>query len=713
MLTINKGLFKSKPLGSFATKGFGVLAFFVIVFTTGLKAQLTVGGPGSPTSLVQNTLVGTGVTVNNVTFNGSGIAYGTFNGANSNIGLPSGVIITTGSRSIAPGPNNIASAGVDNGVPGDLTLTAISGFDTYDASVLEFDFIPQSGQISFNYVFASEEYPEFVGQIYNDVFAFFITGPNPGGGNYNNSNIALIPGTSTPVAINNVNQISYTNYYVDNSGGPTVQYDGFTKPLTAQANVVPCETYHIKICIADAGDGIYDSAVFLEALSFSSSTNDVIATVTYGNNNSLLYEGCGQANIKFTKSVATQVAETFDVTITGTATNGVDYSQFPTQVTFQPGDTVVIVPLVPIFDGVSEPNETVTITITQDICGTIVTKDVTLTITNVEPLLVDVTPALTTLICPNVPTQLTANVTGGISPYTYTWDNGLVGQTITVFPQQTTTYTVTVTDNCNSQTAQGQAVIDLPGYIPLDLITPPDTTICPGDSILLFVSSFGGRGDTEITFSWDNNLGDGSSKWVKPSALTIYTVTVTDSCGTTVTKEIVVDVLPTNAEFDYFYLENRKIKFLDQSSSDVLNWYWDFGDGNTSIEQNPLHTYADTGLYRVTLIVENKYGCTDTITKNVRAYPDYTLYVPNAFTPNGDDINENFSGLGQGFVNYEMYIFNRWGEPIFKSTDYANRWDGRDKSGQISPQGIYVYLIKVKTPPGDEFTLRGSVALIN
>jgi gliding motility-associated-like protein len=713
VLTINKGLFRSNPLGSFTAEGVLLFAFFVAFLSTGLKAQLTVGGPGSPTSLVQNTLVGTGVTVNNVTFNGSGIAYGTFNGANSNIGLPSGVIITTGSRSIAPGPNNIASAGVDNGVPGDLTLTAISGFDTYDASVLEFDFIPQSGQISFNYVFASEEYPEFVGQIYNDVFAFFITGPNPGGGNYNNSNIALIPGTSTPVAINNVNQISYTNYYVDNSGGPTVQYDGFTKPLTAQANVVPCETYHIKICIADAGDGIYDSAVFLEALSFSSSTNDVIATVTYGNNNSLLYEGCGQANIKFTKSVATQVAETFDVTITGTATNGVDYSQFPTQVTFQPGDTVVIVPLVPIFDGVSEPNETVTITITQDICGTIVTKEVTLTITNVEPLVVDVTPALTTLICPNVPTQLTANVTGGISPYTYTWDNGLVGQTITVFPQQTTTYTVTVTDNCNSQTAQAQAVIDLPGYIPLDLITPPDTTICPGDSILLFVSSFGGRGDTEITFSWDNNLGDGSSKWVKPSALTIYTVTVTDSCGTTVTKEIVVDILPTNAEFDYFYLENRKIKFLDQSSSDVLNWYWDFGDGNTSIEQNPLHTYADTGLYRVTLIVENKYGCTDTITKNVRAYPDYTLYVPNAFTPNGDDINENFSGLGQGFVNYEMYIFNRWGEPIFKSTDYANRWDGRDKSGQISPQGIYVYLIKVKTPPGDEYTLRGSVALIN
>ena len=171
--------------------------------------------------------------------------------------------------------------------------------------------------------------------------------------------------------------------------------------------------------------------------------------------------------------------------------------------------------------------------------------------------------------------------------------------------------------------------------------------------------------------------------------------------------------MPTNADFDYFYIENRVIKFWDQSSADAIDWRWDFGDGNVSTDQNPLHNYADTGLYRVTLIIENKYGCTDTITKIVRAYPDYALYVPNAFTPNGDDVNENFSGLGQGFTNYEMYIFNRWGEQIFKSTDYATRWNGRDKSGQISPQGIYVYLIKIKTPPGDEYTLRGSVALIN
>jgi gliding motility-associated-like protein len=711
VLTINKGLFKFKPLSSIAAKGVLLFAFFVTLLSTGLQAQL-VTTQGNAGNLVQNVLLGQGITVSNIQFTGTPAMLGsfTYGGGNPNLSLASGVMLSSGNIADGQGANTVASAGVDFGLPGDPSLDAIVGTTTLDAAVLEFDFVPQSSNVAFRYVFASEEYPEFVGSQYNDVFGFFITGPGfpPAG-----QNIAIIPGTSTPVAINNVNQISFSNYYRDNTGGASTQFDGFTAVFsTNTVTVTPCSTYHIKIAIADVGDGVYDSAVFLEASSFKSVSNNISATVTYGNNNGLLYEGCGQANIRFSKSLITNVDENMTVTISGTASNGTDYT-FPTTVTFPAGDTVVVVPLIPIFDGVTEPNETVTLTITQVICGQTISKTVNLTITNVDPLQVNVTPALTTLICPNVPTQLTANVTGGISPYTYTWDNGLVGQTITVYPQQTTTYTVTVTDNCNSQTAQAQAVIDLPGYIPLDLIIPPDTTICPGDSILLFVSSRGGRGDTEITFTWSDGLGTGTSKWVKPSVLTVYTVTVTDSCGTTVTKDIVVDVLPTNAQFDYFYLENRKIKFLDQSSSDVINWYWDFGDGNNSTEQNPLHNYADTGLYRVTLVVENQYGCTDTITKNVRAYPDYSLYVPNAFTPNGDDINENFSGLGQGFVNYEMYIFNRWGEPIFKSTDYANRWDGRDKSGQVSPQGIYVYLIKVKTPPGDEFTLRGSVALIN
>jgi gliding motility-associated-like protein len=713
VLTTNKGLYKLNTARSFTARGVWVLAFFLLLINTGAKAQLD-ATPGGAAALVQNTLLGPGITVSNIQFSGAPQMLGsfTYGGGTPDLGLASGVMLSSGNITDGEGANTTANAGVDFGQPGDASLDQILGAPTMDAAVLEFDFVPQSDNVAFRYVFASEEYPEFVGTQYNDVFGFFITGPGfpPAG-----QNIAIIPGTTTSVAINNVNQNFFSNYYRDNTGGASTQFDGFTAVFTTRtATVVPCSTYHIKIAIADVGDGFYDSAVFLEASSFKSVTNNISATVSFGTNSNLLYEGCGQANIKLSKSQITNIAEDMTVSISGTATNGVDYNQFPTTVTFPPGDTVVTIPLVPIFDGVTEPNETATLSITQNICGQIITKTVNLTITNVEPLQVNVTPPFTSYQCPNIATNLTANVTGGISPYTYTWDNGLVGQTITVLPQQTTTYTVTVTDNCNAQTAQAQAVIDLPGYVPLDLITPPDAVICPGDSIQLAVTHSGGRGGVgEVSFLWNNNLGTDSVIWVKPNIITSYDVTVTDSCGTTVTKTIVVDVMPTNADFDYFYIENRVIKFLDQSSADAIDWRWDFGDGNVSTDQNPLHNYADTGLYRVTLIIENKYGCTDTITKIVRAYPDYALYVPNAFTPNGDDVNENFSGLGQGFTNYEMYIFNRWGEQIFKSTDYATRWNGRDKSGQISPQGIYVYLIKIKTPPGDEYTLRGSVALIN
>lgn len=698
--------------GILRSKTIALALFFTLLFSLPGQAQLITSN-GNASNLVQNVLLGPGITVTNVQFTGHPNMLGsfTYGGGNPNLGFASGVMLSTGNIADGMGANTAANVGVDYNQPGDPNLDNAVGTATEDAAVLEFDFVPQSANVAFRYVFASEEYPEFVGSQYNDVFGFFITGPGfpPMG-----QNIAIIPGTATPVAINNVNQLSYVNYYRDNTGGASTQFDGFTSVLTTNnITVTPCSTYHIKIAIGDVGDGFYDSAVFLEASSFKSASNDIRAEVTFGTDNSTVYEGCGQANIIFTKSLITNVAETFPVTIGGSATNGVDYNQFPTQVTFPPGDTVVSIPLTPTFDGVTEGNETATFTISQVICGQTISKTVSININNVDPLQVTINPAYTQYICPNIPTNLTATVTGGISPYTYNWTNGLVGQTVTVLPQQTTTYTVNVVDNCNAQTAQAQAVIDLPGYVPLDLVTPPDTVICPGDSILLTVTNRGGRGDTEITFSWANGLGDGPSKWVRPDITTSYDVTVTDSCGTTVTKTIVVEVLPTNAAFDYFYLENRKIKFLDQSSPDVVNWYWYFGDGNTSNLQSPFHTYQDTGLYRVTLVVENENGCLDTVVQVIRAYPDYALYVPNAFTPNGDDLNENFSAFGEGFINFELYIFNRWGEQVFKSTDYANRWDGRDKSGSISPQGIYVYLIKVKTPPGDEYTLRGSVALIN
>ena len=186
-------------------------------------------------------------------------------GVNSNIGLGSGVVISTGRVADAPGPNGtpISDLGTEFNEPGDAQLTAISGspLGTFDAAVLEFDFVPSSDTVQFRYVFASNEYMLYVGTGVNDVFAFLISGP----GIVGEQNVALIPGTMTPVTIDNVNANTNAQYYIDNENPPgqTVEYNGFTQVLNALAVLTPCETYHIRLAIADGGDESFDSAVFL------------------------------------------------------------------------------------------------------------------------------------------------------------------------------------------------------------------------------------------------------------------------------------------------------------------------------------------------------------------------------------------------------------------------------------------------------------------
>ena len=208
------------------------------------------------------------VTVSNITYTGANGAVGFFDGGLSNVGLGAGLLLTSGKTQNAIGPNNSGSQTNSNLTAGDADLDAlISGFTTQDAAVIEFDIVATEPTIEFKYVFGSEEYLEFVGTSFNDVFGFFI-------GTIGDAmqNIALIPDTTVAVSINNVNDTAFPEYYINNGSGYTapqntdpqyVQYDGLTTALTATANVVPGQTYHIKIAVADAGDSAYDSGVFL------------------------------------------------------------------------------------------------------------------------------------------------------------------------------------------------------------------------------------------------------------------------------------------------------------------------------------------------------------------------------------------------------------------------------------------------------------------
>ena len=221
-----------------------------------------------------NQLLGGGVTAFNVRYTGANNAAGVFCSGSGVFGFGNGIILTSGSTTNVIGPNNSPSATTSNGLPGDLMLDAlIPGFQTFDACILEFDFIPTGNQVQFNYVFGSEEYNEFVNSIFNDVFGFFVNGVN----------YALIPDTVTPVAINNVNN-GYSSgtstgpcvncaFYIDNTGGRlNTQLDGLTVVLPMIAPVNPGVVNHMKIAIADAGDQRLDSAVFIQAGSLKSGT---------------------------------------------------------------------------------------------------------------------------------------------------------------------------------------------------------------------------------------------------------------------------------------------------------------------------------------------------------------------------------------------------------------------------------------------------------
>jgi len=454
--------------------------FLVLLSAAQASAQLVVQNGPTPIQLAE-IIAGPGVTVSNATVTGSNVAYGSFNGAASNIGLPSGVILTTGPINIAVGPNNSGSAGQQIGTPGNPMLNGLAGAQTFDAIVLEFDFIPLSNTVEFNYVFGSEEYPEYVNSIFNDAFAFFISGPGIaatyGTANYN---MARVPGTTQPVTINTVNGGLNNQHYFNNANGQTVQYDGFTRPLVATANVQACETYHIMMMIADAGDGAWDSGVFIEEGSLTSNAVEIQASTATAD--STAYEGCSSATITFTLGNVVNTPTTITYNVLGTATNGVDFNQIPVSVTIPANQLSTSFQITPIEDGIIEGIETIIIDVQTSICGT---DAIVVYLNDLNPLSIQAFGD--TSFCPGGMAKLWAEPQGGGGGYNFTWSNGATTDTIYVSPATTTDYTVSVTDYC----ASGNPVSN-PVTVTIDPAPNADAGLdqiyCTGDQVVLTTS---------------------------------------------------------------------------------------------------------------------------------------------------------------------------------------------------------------------------------
>jgi hypothetical protein len=518
-------------------KGFSLLISILLVtgfISNRVKADtLHVSSNITPQEMVQEILIGGGVVTSNITYTGNNISRGEFWGGPGNIGIEEGILLTSGNVTVAPGPDNAEGAGANSGQGGDGDLTAIAGVSTFDACILEFDFIPQSTTVSFRYVFASEEYHEYVNQ-FNDAFGFFISGPGITGPFSNNSkNIALIPLTNLPVTINNVNcgnpyncaeNCMHCEFFVNNTQ-PFTQYDAFTKVLTAWANVVPCESYHIKLAIGDGLDHNFDSGVFLEANSFSSV--GIASETEYTHpDHQVAIEGCNDLEIMFQLSVQPDADFYMPLAILGTATNGVDYEEITDSVFFPEGFSQAWLDIITIADGISEWDENIRLVYNSSLCDVdydtvkITLKDYSLTL--------NMTPD-TTINC-NTEAQIGINSIYGFEPYTYVWSTGDTTPYITVSPLITTTYYVNVYALCDSSTMDS-VIVYVNGP---ETNAGQDQTIPYGTPTTLQGSA--GQGSGDYTYSWipANLLDDPSS----PTPHTIlmeqnqqFTLTVTDLAG--------------------------------------------------------------------------------------------------------------------------------------------------------------------------------------
>lgn len=256
-----------------------ILLLLCLISIKPLSAQITVKS-GLSTAEITNYLVGQGLTISNLQTNSNPRSIGFFSGK-SNMAFGSGLVLSTGIVDSIPGPQS-RRLHYNFGGNGDHDLDSCSTATTYDACFISFDCVPQHATIQFNFSFGSEEYPEYVGKIFNDIFAIFVSGQDSSGNAFKR-NLAVIPGTNTPVNVNNINSLKNATYYTDNTNDLNVGFDGFTKGFGASLAVVPGQSYHFKIVIADVNDGIFDSGVLFSTNCFRSTNSNTTGIIPVTN----------------------------------------------------------------------------------------------------------------------------------------------------------------------------------------------------------------------------------------------------------------------------------------------------------------------------------------------------------------------------------------------------------------------------------------------
>ncbi len=714
------------------------LLLFGIIFTiaTSVSAQINVSQGSSPEAILEQ-LFGHGVNISNIEMKGDPRAFGTFSADDPEFGLEEGLMLSTGNSGQATHPVADTISTDNFGLNSNLLRQLVLPFQTHDAAILEFDLIPSCDSISIRYIFASEEYVEWVDSVFNDVFGFFISGPGIEGdiGFNGSKNIALIPGAKIPVTINNVNHLRNSELFVFNeqhnhaiSSG--FAYDGYTVPLEAKVAVTPCESYHIIIAIADVGDFFFDSAVFiesegirctqpsLEVEAFSASTNFSNRTV----------ESCFNGEFVFTLSEPAPENLFYPIEINGTATPGEDFVQLPPFVAISEGDQRISIPVIILEDDITEGLEEITISfIDSSKCGDVLHTG-TATLFIQDGLSLSKLPDMALCSGDSVNIPLTK-----VDGQSYKWltTEGLSNPSIpspiltltnTSNQSQTTPYILQTrleNEQCSFTDTMNVSVLPKPS------LSVVGDQVCVGSPAVLIAEPNMSPDSVEIL--WFESpvsqtvISEGIVLETEPlKESTIFGVSAVTQVGCE-SQRIEVEAKVNTTTDPIIFVNNDTLEIPSASVRPAISGIhfqqirsltWDFGDGATSNIMVPTHTYQQEGEYNIRAKLTTSDGCSFNLSTDIKVIKPVRLNFPTAFSPNEDGINDVFHIHHKLIQEFSLYIYNRWGNLIFSTTDPDFQWRGEDRSGTPQEEGVYTFIVSAVDIDGLYLEQGGSITLI-
>ncbi|WP_343664921.1 choice-of-anchor L domain-containing protein [Chryseobacterium mucoviscidosis] len=671
-------------------------------------------------------------------------AWGYFHKGTTAFPFTDGVVLVTGKARRA---GNVLETGLGDTVPGSTVsdpdlVTAINPLAPLkDAVFIEFDFVPNNTQVKFNYIFASEEYTsDFPCGVYSDGFALLLK--KVGDPTY--TNMAILPGTAGPVSVTNIvpsgngfscGPINEAYFGGMNTANIETNFNGRTIPLTATATVIPGQTYHFKMVLADASDSGFDSAVFLQGGSF-----DIGMTIVDGSGNPLTTVNmCDNTPQTLTAQIAAVPGMTFQwykdgvaiagatnatyiatspgvyevrtfvggtncqtatVTIVGGTTPPAQNATLklcttPSLATFNLNDatpqittstTAIVRYYVNQADAVAQNNNYLTAAQMASYNGTdgqvlyvvvsngaFCSKTVTLTLRKEATPVAQLT-ATKVRICLGESTTLTAS-----NGATYQWTNlSGTGATQTVSPTQTTTYSVYAigTQGCKSLQPASVTI----EVVPAIKSTLSGGMICQGDVINLDAGA-----GPNYTYLWSNGA---TSQTISVGTPGTYSVTITNGvCSKVFTTQVIQAVIPEVINVNYN--ENgTMIITASNPSNGVLEYSVD--NGLTWQNSNTFTNVPRNTVIAIRVRVKN--------TSCVGFLEYFTFVMQNVITPNGDNINDiiDFRIVNKN-KDFKASIFDRYGREVYRESSLQPYWDGYFQGKRLNTSS-YWYQVSFEDP---------------